>query len=581
MFASYKKNYLFFSLIILSQSLFASNFYFKYISFTEGWWNVYVQWLNQGRIPYRDFELLTPPLYIYFLRLFDFFVDSSFFSLRLLGLFIQILISIFIFLIFKSKTPSVISFLTSLIVSFYLQSGVAFIPYDYVYLAILLSLISGYCVILFLKSNSYYLMFLSGFFLSLSFLIKQTFTVAFLVLFTIILLLSKEKARFKIKIFFLYFFGFSLPNVLLLLYLLINSAIPQYFNQIFLSASNVKGSTYQVLSKWFFDYISFYDGIITRIFSDLPWIFILIMLYSLLKIYENNYFFRFLTLFFTSLIFILYILNLEKMSNFITDLIYSRIFIYPLLFSFIVLLLNLNRKLSTNSVYSLVSIAFIWGCGMSAGLTEIGMFFSLGFLFVWTISNLKYFESTSILLLIILMSLFVNIVGSKISSPYSWWGYNVSKIDENQIKSLDGLTRNLSGSKSQILQMKKIKSDMKMGLKCSPKSVVFPHMPLFQLDTFSVPESWSANYWFDFSTEDGLKQDIELFENNLPGSVLIVDLPEFVWSGHENLFNNGNLLPQREFLNRLKILISSSKYQKIGTYDFSNSYVLKVYNLQC
>ena len=28
---------------------------------TEGWWHVYARWIDQGRIPYKDFELLVPP----------------------------------------------------------------------------------------------------------------------------------------------------------------------------------------------------------------------------------------------------------------------------------------------------------------------------------------------------------------------------------------------------------------------------------------------------------------------------------------------------------------------------------------
>lgn len=46
------------------------------LPFAEGWYTYYAQCMEEGMIPYRDFEFLYPPLYIYlvygFTRIFGF-----------------------------------------------------------------------------------------------------------------------------------------------------------------------------------------------------------------------------------------------------------------------------------------------------------------------------------------------------------------------------------------------------------------------------------------------------------------------------------------------------------------------------
>ena len=68
-----------------------------YAPFTEGWWHVYVLWLRQGRIPYKDFELLVPPGYPYILDLVSRVVGFDFLSLRAFGLALMGLIGVLIY----------------------------------------------------------------------------------------------------------------------------------------------------------------------------------------------------------------------------------------------------------------------------------------------------------------------------------------------------------------------------------------------------------------------------------------------------------------------------------------------------
>ena len=70
-----QNNYFFILLAIgIVQFYFSSHFWNKYLPLTEGWWHVYARWISEGRIPYRDFELLTPPLNPLLINFLSFFI---------------------------------------------------------------------------------------------------------------------------------------------------------------------------------------------------------------------------------------------------------------------------------------------------------------------------------------------------------------------------------------------------------------------------------------------------------------------------------------------------------------------------
>lgn len=60
--------------------------FFKTMPIAEGWYSEYAWLINHGKLPYRDFEYLFFPLYIYFIVGFTKIFGYSIIALRILGI---------------------------------------------------------------------------------------------------------------------------------------------------------------------------------------------------------------------------------------------------------------------------------------------------------------------------------------------------------------------------------------------------------------------------------------------------------------------------------------------------------------
>jgi hypothetical protein len=153
---------------------------------TEGWWHVYARWIEQGRIPYRDFELLVPPGYPYLMWVLTHLVGEQFLHLRILGSLLESVIAIQLFYIFKGMIGKFLAFILAFFGTIYLYSGTASITYDYHYFAVFFLLGAGlllnksnfFTVNVFSKADSR-LYVMAGICVALSSLIKQTYAISF------------------------------------------------------------------------------------------------------------------------------------------------------------------------------------------------------------------------------------------------------------------------------------------------------------------------------------------------------------------------------------------------------------------
>jgi hypothetical protein len=119
---------------------------------------------------------------------------------------------------------------------------------------------------------------------------------------------------------------------------------------------------------------------------------------------------------------------------------------------------------------------------------------------------------------------------------------------------------------------------MKNAQNCPGGLLVFPHMPLFQLDLNSQPNGRDAIYWFDFISQKNVKTANSYIKKNPPASFAIVDVPEFVWEAHMKAFNRGNTYAQENLIGTLLDNAthgySSSNYK---LYKNSDDYSITVY----
>ena len=116
----------------LTQCVRRERFAFIAAPFPEGWYTYYAQCIQRGEVPYKDFEYLFPPLYLYLINFFTYIFGFDIISLRLLGVVIYTAIAIVCFLAFRVAVPAWIASIASITAVLYMQTEFAQTFYDYV-----------------------------------------------------------------------------------------------------------------------------------------------------------------------------------------------------------------------------------------------------------------------------------------------------------------------------------------------------------------------------------------------------------------------------------------------------------------
>jgi hypothetical protein len=573
-----QNNYFFILLAIgIVQFYFSSHFWNKYLPLTEGWWHVYARWISEGRIPYRDFELLTPPLYPLLINFLSFFKIDSFSDLRFIGIILHVFINLTLYLIASKFTSKTYSLIISILISIYLQSGVAFINYDYIYVNILFFLISILSLLNYLSSKRNSLVFSAGLLVSLSFLIKQSQGIIYTasVLFFVLILAFRERSPRTLAGFFAGQVTGFLPFVI---WLRVNNAFDEFLKQTIFYASQSKGG----LEKSLFSWIKYILSDISNLTNNFTIFLTIVLSISLVSvIFQKFNFLRIILPVSLAFFYFFFIKNIES-TMFISEFnkyVFS-VALITMLFGFLMLPYFYSKNLGFS--YLLISsIAVAWACGTSAGLTEIGIYFAL---FVFLIGLYLLINNNLVLInltLLILISFFGVEISSKISTPYQWWGYSVGIGKDPSSYIQNPTVGKIYLPLAEKTLVEDVTQVMQNGLKCSDNSFVFPHMPIFQLMTNSLPDLYQATNWLDFSSAYGLSRNFKSFQEAKPGSIVMVDLPEFVWEGHSRLFNNSQPLPHLNVKIDLEEYINSNDYDLVFEEQVPKEYKIRVYNKVC
>lgn len=155
----------------------------KTMPYAEGWYTYYAQCINQGQVVYKDFDYLFPPVYIYFIALFTKIFGYKIIALRILGVIVFGCIGGLVYNILSEVFENKIAFISSISATFFLQSEVVQIFYDYVRVMDIFSCLSILFLVKFVKSDNQnkqykYLVF-AGVACSLFILIKQNMGIVF------------------------------------------------------------------------------------------------------------------------------------------------------------------------------------------------------------------------------------------------------------------------------------------------------------------------------------------------------------------------------------------------------------------
>lgn len=537
---------------------------------SEGWYSVYAKYINLGKIPYVDFELLFMPLYTYFIAFVTKIFGYDIIVLRILGIIIFVLLAALMYALFAKLFNPWIAVVTSIASIFYLQSEVAQVFYDYIRVFDLLTYLATLMLMIHVERNFSFkkrdnvkkislFIIISGILASCALLIRQN-SGAFVVVYTIMLLTynifySKDK-RSNVNYLLQYIISMMIPIVILSLFLYSNGSLDAFLNSTVHSAIGSKGGMLTILFAWiprWFDgmyqqagyFVLFVIGIaisyifyekfkstkdqITKDFAVALTFIIAIFCGVILCFYNpgTSYVFK-------ALIF-------KGMPNIV--------FVIPVLvflFEFLHLLTidkNDHSKLIWNlKLFTLTGmiIAIGYGSGTSAGLSEGQTALALGLI----ISLLLMFSSntfgTPIRIIVILMtvSMSLSIVSSKIIIPYSWWGLTESDIRQASDKIDVPYMNDILVSAQTKHGIETIVSITNEHSAPGDSIFAFPHVPIFYLLTDRYPVTFTLVQWFDVASDANVLKDIERIKTNLPKVIIHTRINEVIMRSHETMFRD-------------------------------------------
>lgn len=546
-------------------------FFNRYFPLSEGWWETYGYLINKGLMPYKDFYLAFPPLFIFY-NAWLIKITSSFYCLRLIGVLFfccnVILAQILLENFFERKIASVAALLASL----FLLMDQTFIPKDYhtytktfATLSLILLCLIGKN---FLQSNKGFLKvcaysFLMGLFVGVLALIKQNEGVflCFGILIAIMLLNSiKYWNTKKILILFMTGFGFitAISSIILLFFL---HHIPiEYVKNIFIS-NNSKGNIFLVLFRFAIDK---YNRDFIIISASLTTIYFLIaenyiiipkkilcFLKSITALKKNKKCYQLSA-------FILALLTAIAANKYEGDII---LLTCTLSFSIILgLLVNvfIFKKNIPVKILLIPLLMFAYCNTQTAGFNTTGLYFLIliasacFFKFCLNLQiDLKFFAAS---LIVLGLSFFIN----KILFPYNWWGLTQSSIFSAKYTIDTPQLKGIYFDKKTSTAFNLINSEISKYSKKDNDVLLFPNIPIFYYLNNKVPPYKAVVQWFDVISSQDIDNEQNDFKKNLPNIVIVLEPPTFVYAGHASLL--GRPLAQHDFYQKLNNLVKEGVY---------------------
>ena len=592
------------SLVLLYNYLYS----FSYLPITEGWFTVFAQLMNNGMTPYKDFYLYLTPLYPIIISNFILIFGDSFFALRLFGFFITLIITTLLYAILLKRFKPVPAMFSSIVCMFYYQSGVAYITYDFTQILTTFTLASLLFLILLsdIKSENieknrtkvYFYLALSGFFSSLAFFIKQSngsmivIASAFAAFYLVYFNYNKN-----FKLISYYILGGLIPSFFIILWLVLEGAFLNFIDQIFTGAISAKGELDHILFGWLNGLINniFFLQVETILFWFVKLFFISLITYYIFKkiifqeSFKNNLFYIF---FLNTLIIItlfnsyydyLSINNKIKFyayhyNNYIIPMVVTSSTALLLFFSSSLVFTKLcNYFNSKDVIITIFSIGMIFGNGTSAGLSEIGVFLFLGFVFSYFMTSNFFKIPGSFMVITLGLSLIFVFSNKKFITPYTWWGAIEPSVRTERSYSDIDLLKNLKISTSSNERFDKINSILK-DYGGNESIFAFPNIPMMYLLANNLPNSKVVVPWFDFLPDEPAKEEALRIKKSPPEVIINLVLPEIAWSAHERLFRHNKRLGQREILDVINDLtLNKSLYKLSLNEDLSNDLFLQIW----
>lgn len=575
-------------------SIYTCYVYNKGMPTAEGWYSYYSNCILNGNVVYSDFEYLFTPVYMYLISGIIKIFGYNIIVLRVVGIIIYASLTVIIYYTLSrifSITASVVATVTGI---FYLQSEAYTVFYDYVrimdffaYLSILFMTLS---VLEWQKNEKCYKnICLWGVFNSFFFLVKQNMGGLFLVYSILLIIFCSIIFKWNIKMvfknMFCFFTFFPIPIAFLLGITALNGITDTMIDSIFFSAMEAKGGIVTILFEW-----------IKRSSPDFFKVFLWGVLFLIvLKIneqfnkeypkQEKKYNVWLIIYWLVTSVLIIFICTKEEFGNYFLKFknldvtipfIVTVVLLFYLLIKTIYCFIRDKKAMVNIAILGLLGAFFTlcYGAGTSGGLAIGESALGVGILICILFDSFKYkgSEIFRLLLIVYCMCLSFCCISLKLVNPCYWWGIDTSSIYNDTEETSIPLLKGILVSKEEKNMYESVVEAVQKNTKEEDPIFCFPHIPIFYL-LCDRPDSdtYTKVQWFDVSSQNSLNSDIKLLEKNPPKALVIYNLNDETYQGHEKLFNSGKESGTKKMRNALYDLINTYNYEYQGNFVSTNN----------
>ncbi len=589
---------------IIPVALFAIILCNKTMPVAEGWYTYYAQLINNGQVVYKDFEYLFMPGYITFIALFTKIFGYSVMALRVLGVIFFTIIAYLAYRIFNELFNPIAACMGALVTAFYLQSEVVQIFYDYIrmmdifaYLTIFLLIKMGKSFIANEKPD-FKITLLAGFSNAMVLMVKQNIGLLFgffvLIYFIFLFVYEKDKKTVVINLL-LYGAGAAVVFAGYGVYLLANGALGACLSQTLFGAVGAKGGIKTILFKWLIDgKDSFISEIGVAGFAVIALAALLIIRKTYPSDKDESKTHRTVLIVF-GVVVILGIIALAKFEKFdyiFTDIYQSKtygFYLFATVVFFIMMIMyaidifRKNKRFKDYIGFFLLFGAIFaigYGVGMSGSLAASQIALSTGVIICLLVSLCTNKHSwISMSLVAVFAMCFVMFCSAfKFVSTYSWWGLTDSSIWDSSQTTDISIFKGIKMSEEDKELYEGIVNDIEKNTTKDDSIFVFPHAPIIYTASDRMdPGTFTKVQWYDVSTDDSVKKDIETVTKAKPKAIVIYNIPDFAVEGHEASFNNNKESSTTKMMKTLRKFCIRNNYYAANNYVINNNCSITVY----
>ncbi len=596
--------YLFALLAMLIAGLYAAFLSSRTLPFSEGWYTYYAKCIHSGQLPYRDFEYLYPPVYIYFMALVTKIFGYDLIVLRAMGVLFFALITLGLYLsvtVVVGKKRAWIALVAAITAAFYLQTEVVQIFYDYVRLMDIFVIFALYFLLKtvrgLLKGETKRSELIAlGILLSLLTNAKQNtgliFTVYALVLMVYTGLWQKKtRRRDAMKALIPLLIAYVSVFAVVFLALWCSGSLPGFLAMTGLSAAGAKGGLQAILLGWIIhNKAAFLASIPLAVFSVL----LIVGIYLLRRFYlartaeapgidSKKELCPYLALAFALLMFagLLTLKLSQAFAQWLAPVSYWSPYAIFLTVTPLFLICGvwglvdiLRKKQSMAELFLPFALAgayfaIAFACGNSGGIAEGQSGFGVALIVTCVLLFLDFAHIQLLRVGAVILCLLVSLQGSgkKMLDTYIWWGMNESNYWSSTETMDHELLRGIKLSPETKAVYENIYREVTENTSSEDSIFCFPHVPIFYaLCDRNDPGTSTKVQWFDVTSDQAVLADIEVLQSNPPKAIILYNSSDGAYDGHENAFRGGAESGTRAMREALYNLVSDQGYRFCGRY---------------